>query len=71
MHAQKEYCKVLETKGIHILNNLVLLIVLKWIYLNSGLNDTQYKDVKWGVGVERESFQGFVNDESLWNVLWC
>ena len=25
-HAQKEYCKVLETKGIYILNNLVLLL---------------------------------------------
>ena len=26
-HAQKEYCKVLETKGINILNNLVLLLL--------------------------------------------
>ena len=25
-HAQKEYCKVLVTKGIYILNNLVLLL---------------------------------------------
>ena len=25
-HAQKEYCKVLETKGIYILNNLVFLL---------------------------------------------
>ena len=25
-HAQKEYCNVLETKGIYILNNLVLLL---------------------------------------------
>ena len=25
-HAQKEYCKVLETKGIYILYNLVLLL---------------------------------------------
>ena len=25
-HAQKEYCKVLETKSIYILNNLVLLL---------------------------------------------
>ena len=24
--AQKEYCKVMETKGIYILNNLVLLL---------------------------------------------
>ena len=24
--AQKEYCKILETKGIYILNNLVLLL---------------------------------------------
>ena len=26
IHAQKEYCKVLETKGFYILNNLVLLL---------------------------------------------
>ena len=26
MHAQKEYCKVLESKGIYILNNLALLL---------------------------------------------
>ena len=25
-HAQKEYCKVLEMKGIYILNNLVRLL---------------------------------------------
>ena len=25
-HAQKEYCKVLETKGIYILDHLVLLL---------------------------------------------
>ena len=25
-HAQKEYCKVLETKGIYILDNLVVLL---------------------------------------------
>ena len=25
-HAQKEYCEVLETKDIYILNNLVLLL---------------------------------------------
>ena len=25
-HAQKEYCKVLETKGIYILNNVVFLL---------------------------------------------
>ena len=25
-HAQKEYCKVLETKGIYIVNDLVLLL---------------------------------------------
>ena len=33
-HAQKEYCKVLETKGIYILNHLVLLLFenLSWIY---------------------------------------
>ena len=30
-HAQKEYCKVLETKGIHIFNNLVLLLFWKSI----------------------------------------
>ena len=42
-HAQTECCKVLETKGIYILNNLVLLLFenLQWIYLSSGLNDTQ------------------------------
>ena len=47
-HAQKEYCKVLKTKGIYILNNLVLLLFenLQWIYSNSGLNDTQYIGVK-------------------------
>ena len=27
MHAQKEYCKVLEMKGIYILNNLVLFFL--------------------------------------------
>ena len=34
MHAQKEYCKVLETKDINILNNLVLLRFenLQWIF---------------------------------------
>ena len=33
-HARKEYCKVLETKGIYILNHLVLLLFenLYWIY---------------------------------------
>ena len=33
-HAQKEYNKVLERKGIYILNNLVLLLFenLSWIY---------------------------------------
>ena len=33
-HGQKEYCKVWETKGIYILNNLVLLLLenLLWIY---------------------------------------
>ena len=25
-HAQKEYCKVLESNGIYILNNLVILL---------------------------------------------
>ena len=58
-HAQKEYSKVLETKGIYILNNFVLLLLenLLWIYYNSGLNDTQYSDVKWGVGVVSASFK--------------
>ena len=34
MHAQKEYWKVLETKGIYILNNLAFLLFenLEWIY---------------------------------------
>ena len=34
------------------------------ILLNSGLNDTQYKDVQWGVGEESANFQGFVNDRA-------
>ena len=67
MHAQKEYSRVWEMKGTYILNILALLLFenLQRIYLNSRLNGTQSKDVKWGVGVEGASFHGFVNDESL------
>ena len=67
MHAQKEYRRVLKMKGTYILNILALLLfeTLQRIYLNSRLNGTQSKDVKWGVGVEGPSFHGFVNDESL------
>ena len=37
--------------------------------LKSGLNGTQYKDVKWGVAVESARFHGIVSSESLWNVV--
>ena len=72
-HAQKEYRKVSKMKGTYILNILALLLFenLQRIYKNSRLNGTQSKDVKWGVGVEGASFNGFVNDESLWNLFWC
>ena len=33
-----------------------------------GVFRTEYKDVKWGVGVESARFHGIVNGESLWNV---
>ena len=48
MHAQKEYVKVWEMKSIPILNILALLLFykLQYIYSKSGLNGTQYKDVK-------------------------
>ena len=54
-------------KGTYIHNILALLFFenLQRIYLNSRLNGTQSKDVKWGMGVEGASFHGFVNDESL------
>ena len=57
----------LEMKGTYIINILALLLFenLQMICLNSRLNGTQPKDVKWGVGVEGASFHGFVNDESL------
>ena len=47
-HAQKEYGKFLEMKSIPILNILAFLLFLNWqcIYSKSGLNGTQYKDVK-------------------------
>ena len=69
-HAQKEYRKVSKMKGTYILNILALLLFenLQRIYYKSRLNGTQSKDVKWGVGVEGASFNGFVNDESLWNL---
>ena len=72
-HAQKEYCRVLEMKDTYILNILALLLFenLLRIYLNYRLNGTQSKDVKWGVVVEGASFNGFVNDGSLWNLFWC
>ena len=72
-HAQKEYRKVSKRKGTYILNILALLLFenLQTIYLNSRLNGTQSKDVKWGVGVEGARFNGFVNDESFWNLFLC
>ena len=47
-HAQKEYRKVLEMKGIYILNILALLLFenLQRIYLGYRINGTQSKDVK-------------------------
>ena len=49
-HAQKEYCKVLEMKGMYILHILALLLFenLQRIYWNYRINGTQSKDVKWG-----------------------
>ena len=52
-HAQKEYGNVLEMKSTYILNILALLFFFlnsQCIYSKSGLNGTQYKGVKWGVG---------------------
>ena len=51
-HAQKEYGKVLEMKSTYILTILALLFFLnsQSIYSKSGLNVTQYKGIKWGVG---------------------
>ena len=68
-HAQKEYRKVFKTKSTYILNIIALLLLenLHCINSKSGLNGTQYKDVKWGVGVESTTFHGYVNDESFWN----
>ena len=62
-HAQKEYSKVLEMKSTYILNILALLFFLnsQWIYSKSGLNGTQYKGVKWGVGVESARLHGILN----------
>ena len=40
-------------------------------FTKTRLNGTLSKDVKWGVGVDGASFNGFVNDESLWNLFWC
>ena len=67
-HVQNVCHKVLEMKSTSILNILALLLFenKQTIYSKSGLNGTQYKDVKWGVGVESASFHGFVNVESLW-----
>ena len=48
------------------LNNLALSLFYKQqcIYSKSGLNGTQYKDVKRGMGVESARFHGIVNGES-------
>ena len=72
-HAQKEYGKVWKMMSIPILNILTLLLLKnkQCFYSKSCLNDTQYKDVKWGVGVESARFHGIVNGESLWNVFCC
>ena len=47
-HAQKEYGKVWEIKSIPILNILALLFffITSNAFTQSGLNGTQYKDVK-------------------------
>ena len=58
-HAQKKYGKGLEMKSTYILNILVLLFFC--IYSKSGLNDTQYNDIKCGVGEESARFDGIVN----------
>ena len=51
IHAQKEYGKVWEMKSIPLLNILALLLFISSnAFTQSGLNGTQYKDVKWGVG---------------------
>ena len=61
------YKPYLNPNHLSFSNILALLLFenLQRIYLNSRLNGTQSKDVKWGVGVEGASFHGFVNDESL------
>ena len=45
MNAPKEYDKVLQMKSTYILNILALIFFLK-LAKKSGLNGTQYKDVK-------------------------
>ena len=66
-HAQKEYGKVWEMKRTPILSILALLLFLKLAMhlLKFSLNDTQYKDLKRGMGVESARFHGIVNGESL------
>ena len=66
-HAQKAYGKVLEMKSTYILNSLTLLFFLNSQCVNSksGLNGTQYKGVKGGVGVESARLHRIVNSESL------
>ena len=63
MHAQNVYHKDLEMKSTSILNILALLLFENkpYTYSKSGLNGTQNKDVKWGLGEESASFHGFVN----------
>ena len=60
-------------KSIPIFNILALLLFFKLAMhlLKVWLNGTQYKDVKWGMGVESARFHGIVNGESLWNVFCC
>ena len=73
-HAQKENGKVLEMKSTYILNSLAHLLFFlnsQCIHSKSGLNGTQYKGVKWGVGVQSARLHGIVNGESLWNIFCC
>ena len=72
-NAQKEYGKVWEMKSIPILNILALLLFLKLAMhlLKVWSKGIQFKEVKWGMGVESAYFNGIVNGESLWNVFCC
>ena len=57
-HAERKNHKVSKMKGTYILNILALLLFenLQRIYLNSRLNGTQSKDVKWEGGSRRRKF---------------